>query len=50
MAEHGTVEYASAPGNDYTAHASTYRGFTFFVKYGTTAVVIVVVLMAIFLL
>ncbi|MCW5694133.1 MAG: aa3-type cytochrome c oxidase subunit IV [Pseudolabrys sp.] len=27
MADHGTVEYATAPGNDYPAHEQTYEGF-----------------------
>jgi len=27
MAEHGTVEYATATGNDLAAHESTYEGF-----------------------
>lgn len=50
MAEHGTVEYAAATGNDVGAHERTYSGFLFFVKYGTMAVVAIVILMAIFLL
>lgn len=27
MADHGTVEYATAPGNDYPAHENTYETF-----------------------
>jgi aa3 type cytochrome c oxidase subunit IV len=27
MADHGTVEYATATGNDLAAHEATYRGF-----------------------
>ncbi len=27
MAEHGTVEYATAAGNDYPAHENTYERF-----------------------
>jgi len=27
MAEHGTVEYATATGNDYPAHEGTYESF-----------------------
>ena len=34
---------------DYPEHERTYRAFTFGAKWGTVAVVIVVVLMAIFL-
>lgn len=49
MAEHGTVEYATATGNDYAAHERTYRGFVHFVKYGTIAVALLMVFMAIFL-
>jgi hypothetical protein len=30
MAEHGTVEYATAPGNDYPAHEASYERFVFF--------------------
>ena len=30
MADHGTVEYATATGNDYPAHEQTYESF---VKY-----------------
>lgn len=50
MAEHGTVEYAAATGNDAGAHERTYRGFLSFVKFGTVAVIVIVTLMAIFLL
>ena len=30
MADHGTVEYATAPGNDYPAHENTYEQFLHF--------------------
>src|SRR3569623_2642732 len=30
MADHGTVEYATATGNDYPAHAQTYQNFLHF--------------------
>jgi hypothetical protein len=30
MAEHGTVEYATATGNDYPTHESSYERFVFF--------------------
>ena len=50
MADHGEGVYATADGNDYAAHEATYEGFIKLVKYGTTTVVLIVVLMAIFLL
>ena len=50
MAEHGTVTYATATGNDYAEHEATYVGFLKLAKYGTAAVIAIVVLMAIFLL
>lgn len=49
MADHGTVTYATAAGNDYAAHEATYRGFLMLVKYGTITVAGIVILMAIFL-
>jgi len=49
MAEHSEVAYTTADGNDYIAHEQTYEGFIKLVKYGTAAVVIILVLMAIFL-
>jgi hypothetical protein len=49
MADHGTVEYATAPGNDYPAHEATYEGFLKLVKYGLAVIVVILVLMAIFL-
>jgi aa3 type cytochrome c oxidase subunit IV len=49
MAEHSEVAYTTADGNDYIAHEQTYEGFIRLVKYGTTAIVILLVLMAIFL-
>ena len=30
MADHGTVEYATANGNDYPAHENTYENFLHF--------------------
>jgi hypothetical protein len=30
MADHGTVEYATAAGNDYPAHENTYENFLHF--------------------
>lgn len=49
MADHGTVTYATATGNDYAAHEATYRGFITLVKWGTISVVVLLVLMAYFL-
>ena len=34
MADHGTVEYATAAGNDYPAHESTYERFVQFTFVG----------------
>jgi len=39
MAEHGTVEYATAEGNDYPAHENTYVRFVDFAFVGTIAVI-----------
>jgi Bacterial aa3 type cytochrome c oxidase subunit IV len=45
MADHSEVAYTTADGNDYVAH----EGFIALVKYGTAAVALIVILMAIFL-
>ncbi len=50
MAQHSEVAYSTADGNDYPAHEQTYEGFIKLVKYGTGAVVLILILMAIFLL
>jgi len=39
MAEHGTVEYATAAGNDYPAHENTYENFLHFAFTGIFHVV-----------
>lgn len=39
MAEHGTVEYATATGNDLPAHEATYSGFVHFATVGTVHVI-----------
>lgn len=39
MADHGTVEYATATGNDYAAHEGTYEKFVQFAFVGTINVV-----------
>jgi hypothetical protein len=49
MADHGTVEYATAPGNDYEAHESTYEGFIKLTKWAIGIVVVTLALMAYFL-
>lgn len=49
MVQHSEVAYTTADGNDYAAHEQTYEGFIKLVKYGTAAVALILVLMAIFL-
>jgi membrane protein required for beta-lactamase induction len=49
MADHGEVEYATAEGMDYAAHEQTYRNFITLVKGILVAVVVIVILLAIFL-
>ncbi|SHN69927.1 aa3-type cytochrome c oxidase subunit IV [Bradyrhizobium erythrophlei] len=49
MADHSEVAYTTADGNDYVAHERTYEGFIKLVKYGSAAVIVILVLMAIFL-
>ena len=49
MAEHNEVAYTTADGMDYPAHEQTYEGFIKLVKYGSAAVIVILVLMAIFL-
>jgi hypothetical protein len=49
MAEYSEVAYTTADGNDYIAHEQTYEGFIMLVKYGTAAVILILILMAIFL-
>ena len=39
MADHGTVEYATATGNDYPAHENTYERFIHFTFVGILYVV-----------
>ncbi|MDB5582590.1 MAG: hypothetical protein JWR80_7766 [Bradyrhizobium sp.] len=39
MADHGTVEYATAAGNDYPAHENTYETFVKFAFVGTIHVI-----------
>jgi Bacterial aa3 type cytochrome c oxidase subunit IV len=49
MADHGQIAYSTADGNDYVAHEATYEGFIKLVKYGSTGVALIVIMMAIFL-
>ena len=49
MADHGEVEYALATGNDYPAHEQTYRSFITLIRGVLAAVVVILILMAIFL-
>jgi len=39
MADHGTVEYATAPGNDYPFHEQSYERFIHFTFVGILAVI-----------
>ena len=39
MADHGTVEYATATGNDYPAHEQTYESFVKYAFDGSVHVV-----------
>jgi len=47
MAEHGTVEYATATGNDLAAHEGTYESFVHLAFVGTLLVVNIVIGLAI---
>ena len=49
MVNHSEVAYTTADGMDYPAHEATYEGFINLVKYGTSAVVLILILMAYFL-
>ena len=49
MADHAEVEYATADGNDYAEHEKTYEFFLGLVKYGTAAIIVLLILMAYFL-
>jgi hypothetical protein len=47
--DHSEMTYTIADGNDYPAHEETYEGFLKLVKIGTSAVIFVLIMMAIFL-
>jgi hypothetical protein len=49
MADHGTVEYDTAPGNDYDLHEGTYQSFIKLAKWGVGIIVVIVALMGYFL-
>jgi hypothetical protein len=49
MADHAELEYATADGNDLTAHEQTYLNFVTLVKSVLAAVVVILILMTIFL-
>ncbi len=48
MADHGNVEYATAPGNDYAAHEQTYLMFLKLVKWHVIVIPIILILLAYF--
>jgi len=50
MAEHGAVEFGTATGVDYNDHLHMYRLFLSITKWVSIAIVVVLVLMALFLL
>jgi hypothetical protein len=49
VSDHNEIVYSTAEGMDYPAHENMYKTFIKFGTVGTTAVIIVVSLMAIFL-
>lgn len=48
-ADHGSVEIGTAASVDFAARERTYRGFLTLFKYSAAAIVVILVLMAIFL-
>jgi hypothetical protein len=46
MADHGNVEYATAPGNDYEAHEQTYLMFLKLVKWHVIVIPIILIVLA----
>ncbi len=50
MSDHGTLEYATAEGNDYEQHLRSYELFISLTKWCTISIVVLMVLMWIFLL
>ena len=49
MSDHSEVVYSTADGMDYAAHEATYDAFIKLGTYGASAVIFIVVMMAIFL-
>lgn len=49
MDDHGQLQYATASGNDYTAHEQMYRTFVTLTRTSVAVIVVIVILMAIFL-
>jgi hypothetical protein len=47
MADHGTVEYATATGNDLPAHEATYENFVHLAFVGCCLVINIVIMLAI---
>jgi hypothetical protein len=47
MADHGTVEYATATGNDLPAHEATYERFVHLATIGTLHVINIVIGLAV---
>jgi len=47
MADHGTVEYATATGNDYPSHENTYEHFVHFTFVGIIHVINIVLGLAV---
>ena len=47
MADHGKVEYATATGNDHSAHEATYKGFVQLAFVGTALCVCIAIGLAI---
>jgi hypothetical protein len=48
-ADHAEVQYATATGNDYSAHEQTYRNFVTLVKVSLAIIVAILIFMAVFL-
>jgi Bacterial aa3 type cytochrome c oxidase subunit IV len=49
MADHAEVQYATALGNDYSAHEQMYRNFVTLVKVSLAVIVVMLILMGYFL-
>jgi hypothetical protein len=49
MADHSDIQYSTSEGMDYPAHEQQYQTFVKMLVIGAAAVIMIVVLMAIFL-